>query len=100
LAAWNDLAGRHGLAVARKLTDARRTRIRRRLADCDGLAGWFAALERIAASPGLLGANDRGWKADLDFVLQESSFQKLIEGRYDDWGAARQQENPMAGVDL
>lgn len=81
--AWNRLAGEKGLAKAQRLTDSRRRKLRQRLAECGGMDGWMAAMERIRGSPFLLGENDRGWRADLDFVLQQSSFTKLMEGAYD-----------------
>ena len=40
----------------------------------------FAAIER---SPFLKGENKTGWRASFDFLLQPSSFTKLIEGQYD-----------------
>lgn len=83
LAAWNDLAKETGLPKAQVLTETRRKSMRRRLAECGGLDGWSFALSKIRASPFLLGGNDRGWQADLDFVLQAKSFTKLMEGGYD-----------------
>jgi hypothetical protein len=38
------------------------------------------ALERSAFCRG---ENDRGWRADFDFLLQPKSFTKLLEGAYD-----------------
>lgn len=80
--AWNDLARRHGLPLAAKMTDARqkhlKTFVRRNSID-EVLAG-LTAIER---SGFLRGENDRGWRADIDFFLQPKSFAKLIEGAYD-----------------
>lgn len=80
---WNNAAKAHGLSVAQKLSKKRRAAIGARLRECGGIEGWRAMLEKLAASPFLLGDNDRGWKADLDFVSTESKFTKLIEGGYD-----------------
>jgi hypothetical protein len=80
---YNATAERCALAKAQKLTKARVSKIRARLKDCGGLEGWATALEKINQSRFCLGDNDRGWKADLDFMLQESSFVKLMEGKYD-----------------
>jgi len=38
----------------------------------------------MAASAFCRGENDRGWRADLDFLCQPKSFNGLIEGKYDD----------------
>ncbi len=83
---WNDLALRRGLPPVQKMTDARRRKLRARLKDCGGLEGWRAALAKVEGIPGLLGANGRKWRADFDFLLQEKSFTKLMEGSYDHWG--------------
>jgi len=79
---WNDLAERRGLAKARELSDGRRARLRARLKR-SGLDGWREALTRLERSAFCLGLKT-DWKADLDFVLQEKSFTKLIEGSYGD----------------
>lgn len=81
--AWNDLAAKHGLAKVARLTDPRRAKLRLRLDEAGGLDGWRAALAKIATEPWLRGDNDRGWKADFDFLIQASSFTKLMEGSYD-----------------
>jgi hypothetical protein len=78
---WNALAGRHGLPIARKLDEARRRAIRLRLAD-GGLDAWREALAAVEASEHCRGENDRGWRADLDFVCTASKFRRLIEGAY------------------
>ncbi len=83
---WNNLALRRGLPPVQKMTDARRRKLRARLKDCGGLEGWRAALAKVEGIPGLLGANGRKWRADIDFLLQEKSFTKLMEGSYDHWG--------------
>jgi len=89
---WNDLALRRGLPPVQKTTDARRRKLRARLKDCGGLEGWKAALEKIEATPGLLGANDRKWRANIDFLLSEGPFTRLMEGAYDHWGQGAGQE--------
>lgn len=32
----------------------------------------------------LIGNNDRGWKADIDFILREDKFVSILEGKYND----------------
>jgi hypothetical protein len=80
---WNQLAADLGLARAQKLTSARRGKLKSRLRDAGGIDGWRHALDRIRGSPFLRGENRDHWRADLDFVLQEKSFTKLMEGAYD-----------------
>lgn len=82
--AWNAVAGRVGLAQVQRLTDTRRAKLRKRLDECGGLDGWSAALAKVEGSPFLLGKiPGRDWRADFDFLLQQKSFTKLMEGVYD-----------------
>lgn len=81
--AWNRLASDLGLAKVLKLTPARKAKLRARLHDCCGLEGWKLALEKIRKSPFLRGEKT-DWRADFDFLLQEKSFTKLMEGAYDE----------------
>lgn len=85
--AWNAVADRCGLPKAKQLTDTRRRQLRARLKAHGepGLRQAVEAVERSAFCRGLRTARDgRAFKASFDFVLQESSFQKLIEGAYGD----------------
>ena len=82
--AFNAAAAEVGWPTARSLDARRRKSLRARLGDCGGLDGWRDALARARASPFLAGANDRGWRADLDFFLTASKFTRLLEGGYDD----------------
>jgi len=78
---WNKLAKSHGLASVQRLTEGRKTHLRARLAEV-GIEGFLQAIERVPESAFLLGDNDRGWKADFDFVIRAEPFHKLREGAY------------------
>jgi uncharacterized protein YdaU (DUF1376 family) len=80
---YNFLAEDIGLPVARVLTKNRRASLKARLSEVGGIDGWRAALDKARASPLCNGENSRGWKADLDFLLQQKSFTRLMEGSYD-----------------
>lgn len=80
-ALWNELAERVGLPLAKALTPERRRHIKARL-EQGGLEGWQEALTGVERSKHCRGQNDRGWKADLDFVCQPKSYQRLREGAY------------------
>lgn len=83
---WNETAEELGLAKVQHLSEARRKSARKRLAECGGMEGMRYAMAQIRASPGLQGkAGGRAWKADFDWLLQPSSFTKLMEGKYDHW---------------
>lgn len=79
---WNGMAGRVGLSRIAKLTTERRRRVQARLAEhtSDDFTEAIAAVERSAFCRG---DNDKGWRADFDFILQPTSFNRLIEGSYD-----------------
>ena len=81
---FNALAERIGLAKVQNFTDARRRKLRQRLAECGGLEGWSAALAKVQASSFLNGGGREGWRADFDFMIQAKSFTKILEGAYDD----------------
>lgn len=80
--AWNELAEAKGLAKVVKITDTRRKQIQARIKEYEP-DDWSKALTAIYKSKFLCGENDRGWKADFDFLLQPKSFVKLVEGAYD-----------------
>ncbi len=78
-----DVAEKINLPVPQKLSGPRKSKLKARLKDCGGLEGWKIALTKLAASPFCRGERT-DFKADLDFMLQEKSFTKLMEGSYDD----------------
>lgn len=82
---WNDTAKRLGLPLAKDLTDGRRRAIRKRL-ETGGLDGWREALAGVSRSRHCHGKNDRDWRADIDFVCQAKSYQRLREGFYGEGG--------------
>lgn len=82
ISAWNDLAEECGLSKVTKVTETRRRHIKARIAEYD-TEDWSKAMGAIYRSKFLRGENDRGWKADFDFLLQPKSFIKLVEGSYD-----------------
>lgn len=96
--AYNAVAARVGIPLAQKFDQTRRSKIRQRLKDCGGLSGWVAALEKLEASSHCTGSNDRGWRADLDFLLQSQSFTRLMEGRYDDRKPQQPRRQPKSRV--
>jgi hypothetical protein len=85
--AWNDLARRCKLPVAKTLDASRRKSVAARLAE-GGPDGWdeaLAGVERSAFCRGLrLDKGGRSFRADLDFVCQPQSFRRLREGFYGD----------------
>lgn len=66
----------------KKLTDKRRTHIRA-LLKTFSVEEISNAFERAERSDFLKGNNDRGWKADFDFLINKNNLTKVIEGKYD-----------------
>jgi hypothetical protein len=79
--AYNAVALQCGLPQASKLTPDRERKIVARLKDF-GADGWGRALANIEKSSFLTGSNDRGFRADLDFLLQPKSFARVHDGGY------------------
>lgn len=86
--AYSLMAREAGLAVPRAITASRRARIASTLRE-HGMGTWLEAVAKVGASAFCRGVNDRGWKADLDFLLQPKSYPKILEGHYDDRPTAR-----------
>lgn len=83
LDAYNQVAAGAGMPKVLKLTESRKAKLRRRLIDCGSLDTWYDVCRQLQKASFLHGENDRGWRADFDFLLQESSFNRLREGFYD-----------------
>lgn len=86
-----DQASQAGIPVPRKVTADRRRKVEARIRE-HGEEAWAEACRRMAGSAFCRGENDRGWRADLDFLCQPKSFNGLLEGKYDD----RPRQQPQA----
>lgn len=83
---WNDMAEAVSLPKIQRLTEPRSRALKARLSECEGIEGWRIAIAKVRDSPWMHGKNDRGWRADIDFILKPRSFTKLMEGSYDSTG--------------
>jgi hypothetical protein len=81
---WNAELG-DLLPKPRQITKPRRAQLLARYHDTfeHNLEQWRALCRRVRSAPHLVGDNDRGWRADLDFCLTPSKLLRIIEGRYD-----------------
>ncbi len=83
--AWDAIAGGAGLPKIRSVTPQRRQKMRTRLnemkaiKELDPLAIWQAALRQLIRSPHHMGENERGWRANIDFMLQAGRWQQFFE---------------------
>ena len=80
---YNIVAESCGLPIAKVFSPSRKRALKARLA-LIGLEGWNQALENLEKATWMHGQNDSGrnWRANIDFMLQESSLVKLYEGIY------------------
>ena len=68
-----------------KLTDKRKSQIKARWLESEktqSLDWWRGFFEMVRTIPFLMGQNDRGWKADLEFLTRQEPFIKVLEGKY------------------
>ena len=72
-------AGR--LPAVRTMTGTRRQAVRSRVAQY-GKEAVMQVFRLVADSPFLLGANDRAWRADFDWIFKQQNFTKILEGNY------------------
>lgn len=91
LDAYSALASRCGLPAVRVLNDARKRKLAS-LLKAHGLPVWHEALAKVEASDFCLGRKG-DFRADLDFLLQQQSFTRLLEGRYDNRAAPAARDN-------
>lgn len=83
LAMWNLKAKAAGLSPCLGLGGDRLDHAKARLKTRPTAAYWEQVIDRIAASDFCRGQNERGWIADMEFLLRKSSHLKVLEGKYD-----------------
>jgi len=82
-AAWQEAAAREGWPEVMFLNSVRRWKLGQRLAEAGGLDGWQAALAAASEAGFLKGPDGRFHRwFDLDWLLDEQKFTRLLEGRY------------------
>ena len=79
---WNTTVEGTPLSKVRELSSTRAKKCSARLKE-RSLDEWAAIFRRIADTPFLCGQNDRGWKADFDWIIaNEDNAAKVLEGKY------------------
>ena len=71
------------LPMVANMTETRRKAVKARIAEYDKNTV-FLVLQKVLASPFLLGCNDRNWKCDFDWIFKAANFTKILEGNYDE----------------
>lgn len=77
---WNENCGKLSKVVT--INAKRRKSIESRWKELDELQ-WVEVVKKISSSDFCNGKNDRGWKADFDFLLKPDTATRTLEGRYD-----------------
>ena len=82
---WNSACGLAGLPKVLKLTKERKRKIRMRMREYgNDPQFWEGLFQRITQTPFLTGHNNRGWRADMDYVFRnETNISRIMEGKYD-----------------
>jgi hypothetical protein len=93
MALWNDNRG--ALPACQKLSRGREKLARSRVLDIPDPDQWRQIIQRIAKSNFCSGANDRGWRADIDFILRPDTGTKVLEGKYDNREAMKKPQQPL-----
>ena len=97
--AYNATAERCGWSVVQRMSKPRFSALRARMRDAGGLDGWLSALQRAEASDFLCGrvrTRDGPFFASFDFLTQQSSFTRLMEGNYDNRNSGARPANMPA----
>jgi len=79
--AWNMMAKRTGLPLVRKLTPDRVTSLNRRIHE-NTIDEFTEAITAIERSDFLRGAGKNGFRANFDFLLSPTKFNRILEGTY------------------
>jgi hypothetical protein len=73
-----------------KLTKTRRDKLRARLAEHPGIDWWEGLFAKCQATPFCTGSNGHGWRASLDWLIEnDGNALKVLEGKYDGGGPPR-----------
>lgn len=83
---WNQMAEatkdgheKHVMPTVRKLNPSNRKKLAQRLKEF-GLDGWTYMVAAVGNNAHCRGVNDRGWKADISYLLQPQGSNKTING--------------------
>jgi hypothetical protein len=77
--------------IVQRMSKPRLSALRQRLREAGGIEGWRAAISKAEASDFLCNrVPSKPFTASFDFLTQQSSFTKLMEGNYDNRGRTLQ----------
>ena len=79
---WNENRGTLPKVVG--LSSSRRKQSHARWEENPDRSYWVSIIEKLKSSSFCNGKNDRGWRADFDFLVRPDTQHKVLEGKYDD----------------
>ena len=81
LHSWNDLKG--ALAIVTRLTAGRKAKLRKRISEGLTPEAFRKLVTTCACTPFLCGENERKWRADFDWLIDnDSNLVRVAEGKY------------------
>lgn len=83
---WNSQAP---LPKIKTMSPKRRKSLNARNTDAFWRDNWREALRKVPTIPGLVGENERGWVANVEWFLRPDTVTHIIEGKYDQWGKSK-----------
>lgn len=75
-----------GMTAVQKQSDSRKKAIKTRLTSGYTVQDIVEVFQKASQSSFLKGNNNRGWRADFDWLLKPDNMIKVLEGKYDDYG--------------
>lgn len=78
---WNTHCGDFGKVMI--VSPSRLVKIKKAWATCSDVESWKLAIDKISVSGFCLGENDRGWRANFDWLIRPDTLSKILEGVYD-----------------
>lgn len=94
---WNQIVTGTPLPVAKTFNKTREGKCRSRLKERP-LEDWQAIFRQITKTPFLCGQNNRGWKAEFDWIIKnDDNAVRVLEGKYSNsTGRRPTSENPYS----
>jgi len=59
---------------------------------------WRGVIKKINSIPGLLGLNDRKWKANFEWLVRPDTAAMVLEGKYDQWGQSEKSKHKPSAL--
>lgn len=80
----NSVLEKYGLPQIKILTDERKNKLKQRIKDAGSFDEFINQMEKALDESSFLRGDSGKWRADFDFFLQKSKWQKAVEGGYAD----------------